>query len=105
MRFADKICLVTGGGSGIGRATCLRMAAEGGTSIIVDRDRRAGEETVEMIRKADGEALFIETDVGYPDQIKACVDKVIEKHGRIDVLVNNAAMMTFDPITELEIEH
>lgn len=104
MRFSNKVCLVTGGGSGIGRATCLRMSAEGGTVIIADRDKSAGEETVEMILKENSEALFIETDVGYPEQIKACIDTVIENYGRIDVLVNNAAMMTFDPITELKIE-
>lgn len=104
MRFANKVCLVTGGGSGIGRATCLRMGAEGGKVIIADRDEKAGEETVKMIHKKDGEALSIKTDIGHPDQIKACLDAVIGKYGRIDVLVNNAAMMTFDPITELEIE-
>ena len=104
MRFANKVCLVTGGGSGIGRATCLRMAAEGGTVIIADRDKIAGEQTVEMILRENREAICIETDIGHADQIKACVDGVIGKYGRLDVLVNNAAMMTFNPITELKLE-
>ncbi|HUH33640.1 MAG TPA: SDR family oxidoreductase [Daejeonella sp.] len=104
MRFEDKVCLVTGGGSGIGRATCLRMGAEGGTVIIADRDKKAGDETVDMIHKENGKAFCIETDIGQPEQIKSCLDTVIGQYGRIDVLVNNAAMMTFDPITELSVE-
>jgi glucose 1-dehydrogenase len=104
MRFDNKVCIVTGGGSGIGRATCIRMAAEGGRVVIADRDKAAGDETVDMIRRANGEALSIATDIGHPDQIAACVDEVIQKYGKIDVLVNNAAMMTFDPILELTIE-
>jgi glucose 1-dehydrogenase len=104
MRFNDKVCIITGGGSGIGRATCLRMAAEGGKVVIADRDATAGNETVEIIRKANGEAIFIGTDIGDPSQIERCVDEVIRKFAKIDVLVNNAAMMTFDPVTDLKIE-
>ena len=103
MRFQNKVCLVTGGGSGIGRATCLRMAGEGGIVIIADRDKKAGDETEALIRNKNGEALSLETDIGYPDQIKACIDSTIAKYRKIDVLVNNAAMMTFTPIIDLEI--
>ena len=104
MRFKDKVCLVTGGGSGIGRATCLQMSREGGIVVIVDRDKKAGDETAALIRSQNGEALPLETDIGYPDQIQACVDATIHRYHKIDVLVNNAAMMTFTPIVDLETE-
>ncbi len=102
MRFENKICLVTGGGSGIGRATCLRFASEGGTVIVVDRDEQHGKDTVEMIRQHKGNADFIKADVGIAADIKSCVGQVIEKYNRIDILVNNAAFMTFTKIVDLE---
>ena len=103
MRFENKVCLVTGGGSGIGRATCLRMASEGGIVIIADRDKKGGDETVELIRNVHGQAICVETDIGYPDQIKTCIELAIDKYKKIDVLVNNAAMMTFTRIVDLGI--
>jgi glucose 1-dehydrogenase len=102
MRFKEKICLVTGGGSGIGRATCLQFAREGGTVIIVDRDKKAADETLQLIQDLNQEGLSLETDIGVPEQVKACVEESIRNYGRIDILVNNAAMMTFTTIVELE---
>jgi glucose 1-dehydrogenase len=104
MRFKDKVCLVTGGGSGIGRATCLQFAREGGIVIIVDRDKKAGDETLQLIRDLKKDGLSIKTDIGIAEQVKDCIEATIDKYGRIDVLVNNAAMMTFTPIIDLEIE-
>lgn len=101
MRFAGKVCLVTGGASGIGRASCERFAAEGGRVAVVDADREHGEETVRAISAAGGEAIFLKADVSVPAEVKAAVRAAVELWGRIDVLVNNAAMMTFEPITEL----
>jgi glucose 1-dehydrogenase len=104
MRFTGKICLVTGGGSGIGKATCLQMATEGGIVIVIDRDDKGGNDTTNQITQAGGQALFQQVDVGMPDQIEKCVQTVVDKYGKIDVVVNNAAMMTFKPIVDLEIE-
>jgi glucose 1-dehydrogenase len=104
MRFSNKICLVTGGGSGIGRATCLQMGKEGGTVIVIDRDDKSGNETASMISKAGGQGMFIKVDVGSPEDIIACVQTVITKYKRIDVVVNDAAMMTFQKIVDLSIE-
>jgi NAD(P)-dependent dehydrogenase (short-subunit alcohol dehydrogenase family) len=101
MRFADKVCLVTGGASGIGRASCERFAAEGGRVAVVDSHREHGEETVRAITAAGGEATFLKADVSVPTEVKAAVRAAVDLWGRIDVLVNNAAMMTFEPITEL----
>ncbi len=104
MRFQDKVCLVTGGSSGIGLATCLRFAAEGGKVVIVARHEKEGNEAVEQITRGNGEAVFIKTDIGDPAQVEQCVKTAVEKFGRIDVLVNNAAMMTFKPIVDLSLE-
>jgi NAD(P)-dependent dehydrogenase (short-subunit alcohol dehydrogenase family) len=103
-RFTDKIIIVTGGGSGIGRAACVRFAREGGTVIIAGRNEAEGAETVTFIRNEGGKADAFTVDVGMPEQIKACVDYVVSTYGRVDVIVNNAAMMTFKPIVDLELE-
>src|SRR5258706_3615566 len=104
MRFEDKVCLVTGGGSGIGRATCLRLAQEGGHVIVIDLNDNHGEETVAIIEKSRGSAIFAKCDVGNPADIRSAVESAIKKWNHIDVLVNNAAMMTFKPVVELSIE-
>jgi NAD(P)-dependent dehydrogenase (short-subunit alcohol dehydrogenase family) len=104
MRFSDKVCLVTGAGSGIGRATAIRFAFEGGKVVVIDRDADGGNETVSMIKNNKGEAIFSLCDVGNEDQIKASVQLAIDTWKRIDVMVNNAAMMTFKKITEITTE-
>lgn len=101
MRFTDKICVVTGGTSGIGRATCERLAAEGGKVVVLGRDRADGAETVRTITKAGGEAVFMSCDLAKPRAITSTVNKVVAKYQRIDVLVADAAMMTFDPLADL----
>lgn len=101
MRFAEKICLVTGGGSGIGRAACVRFAAEGGKVLVADVNESAGAETVAGIEHNRGAARFAKCDVGNSDQIQAAVSLAVSAWGRVDVLVNDAAMMTFRPILEL----
>ena len=101
MRFNNKICIVTGGSSGIGKATSLQLAAEGGKVAILSRTDSEGNALVEKISKAGGTAIFLPTDVGDPEQVQAAVSAVIKKWKRVDVLVNGAAMMTYKPITEL----
>ena len=101
MRFTNKVCLVTGGGSGIGKAACKQFAREGGKVTVVDLDQQHGNQTVQEITEAKGEAIFAKCDVGNPDQVKAAVKATVEKWGKIDVVVNDAAMMTFKPIVEL----
>src|SRR4051812_40118820 len=103
-RFTDKVCIVSGGGSGIGRAACERFAAEGGKVTVVDLNAAHGEETVRIIEAAGGEALFAKADVGNSAEVRASIDATVKKWGRLDVIVNDAAMMTFSPVVDLSEE-
>ena len=96
--------MITGSGSGIGRAAALRMAAEGGKILVIDRDEKGGNETVQMITDAKGEAAFAKCDVSNEEEIKNSVQSALDKWQRIDVVVNNAAMMTFKKIVDLTSE-
>ena len=104
MRFSDKVCLVTGAGSGIGRATALQLAAEGGQILVIDYSETGGQETVDLITKAGGKAVLSKTDVGIEAEVKASVDAAIQLWGRIDVVINDAAIMTFDRLVDLPTE-
>ena len=98
MRFKDKVCVVSGGGSGIGRATCERFAAEGAKVVVVDVKEEEGNETVKAIRDAGGESIFAKADVSNSAEVQAVIKAAVDKWAHIDVIVNDAAMMTFTPI-------
>jgi glucose 1-dehydrogenase len=101
MRFSGKVCVVSGGGSGIGRAACERFAAEGGRVAVIDVNDHSGEATAQDIGRKGGEALFAHADVANVEQVKAALGVTVARWHRIDVIVNDAAMMTFSPILEL----
>lgn len=90
--FDGKVALVTGGGSGIGRATALAFAREGAQVVIGNRNVQRGEETVSMIRDAGGTASFRRTDVLVAADIEALADYAMTTHGRLDVAFNNAGI-------------
>jgi NAD(P)-dependent dehydrogenase (short-subunit alcohol dehydrogenase family) len=91
-RVSGKVALITGGGSGIGRATAIVFAREGAKVAIADYNRNGGEETVRMIKSAGGEAFFIEANVAIAKQVEAMVAKTIETYGRLDCAFNNAGI-------------
>ncbi len=90
--FEGKVALVTGGGSGIGRATALAFAREGARVAVADIVPDGGKETVGQIEKAGGEALFIQTDVSKAAQVEAMVAKTVETFGGLDIAFNNAGV-------------
>lgn len=90
--FEGKVALVTGGGSGIGRATAIAFAREGAKVVIGNRNVERGEETVSMIRDAGGTASFKRTDVLVAAEVKALVDHAITTYGRLDIAFNNAGI-------------
>jgi NAD(P)-dependent dehydrogenase (short-subunit alcohol dehydrogenase family) len=92
MRLESKVAIVTGGGSGIGRATSIAFAAEGAAVVVADVVVESGEETVEIIRSAQGQAVFVKTDVTQADDVRAMVDKAVEVFGRLDCAFNNAGI-------------
>ncbi|HXD75405.1 MAG TPA: SDR family NAD(P)-dependent oxidoreductase, partial [Vicinamibacterales bacterium] len=73
MRFSGKICLVTGGGSGIGRAACERFAREGGSVAVVDLNEEHGQDTVRHISAHGGESLFAKADVSNTAEVRAAI--------------------------------
>ena len=87
-----KVALVTGGGSGIGRATALVFAREGAKVVVADIVVTGGEETVRLIKAAGGEAVFIKADVSKAAEVEALVKKTVETHGRLDCAFNNAGI-------------
>jgi len=101
MRFANKTCIVTGGGSGIGRATCLQMAAEGGRIVVADLQLASAQATVDAIKTAGGTAIAAQVDVGNSTQVQAVIATALSTYGTLDVIVNDAAMMTFTPIVDI----
>lgn len=101
MRFNGKVCIVSGGGSGIGKAACQQFAREGGKVLVADLNEQHGNATVQQIAQAKGEAVYAKCDVGNPDDVKAAIKMAVDTWGKIDVVVNDAAMMTFQPIADL----
>jgi NAD(P)-dependent dehydrogenase (short-subunit alcohol dehydrogenase family) len=87
-----KVMLVTGGGSGIGRATALKLAQEGATVMIADYVQEGGERTVKMIKDSGGTASFIQADVSLAAQVEAMVAKTVQTYGRLDGAFNNAGI-------------
>jgi glucose 1-dehydrogenase len=99
-RFTDQICLVTGGGSGIGRAACEMFAKEGAHVAIIDINEDRGAECARSINQSGGSAIFVRANVGAPEDVRHAVDAVVQQWRRIDVIVNDAALMTFTPLVD-----
>jgi NAD(P)-dependent dehydrogenase (short-subunit alcohol dehydrogenase family) len=96
----DKVAIITGSGSGIGKAIALAYAKLGAKVIIGDINEEAGQQTAEEIKNNGNEALFIRTDVSSVDSIKTLVMATIESYKTIDILVNNAGLEYFTTVEE-----
>jgi NAD(P)-dependent dehydrogenase (short-subunit alcohol dehydrogenase family) len=92
-RMENKVALVTGAGSGIGRAAAQLFAREGAKVVIADIDTQGGEETLKTIREVGGEASFVRTDVSKAADVVALIDHLIDRYGRLDCAYNNAGIL------------
>lgn len=105
-RLKDKVSLITGGGSGIGRATALLFASEGARVIVADYNVEGGERTLRAIKEAGGDAIFHAADVSNPGEVEALVNKAVETYGRLDCAFNNAGIEgQFSPTPECTLEN
>ena len=100
----NKVALVTGGASGIGRATAFAFARQGAKVIIADRRVAEGQETARQLVEAGAEAFFVPTDVSQAVEVEAMVDKTVAIYGRLDYAVNNAGIAAPGSLTELSEE-
>ncbi|MCI0362574.1 MAG: SDR family oxidoreductase [Phycisphaerales bacterium] len=103
-RFESKVVLVSGGADGVGRAAALRFAREGAKVSVLDIQPDKGEQTVQAIRDAGGEALFYEADVSQGEQVHAGIKAAAKAWGRIDVLFNHAGTVIVKPFLETTLE-
>jgi NAD(P)-dependent dehydrogenase (short-subunit alcohol dehydrogenase family) len=92
MRLQNKIAIITGAGSGIGRGIALAFVKEGAKVVVADWSEEGGKETIEQIKKENGEAIFVKTDVSKTADIEQMAKTCLDKFGRVDILVNNAGI-------------
>ena len=95
MRLQNRVALVTGGASGIGRATAFRFAREGALVAILDRDATNGENVLSELHSENFKAIFLPADISAEEQVREAVDAIEKEFGAIHILVNNAAAFVF----------
>jgi NAD(P)-dependent dehydrogenase (short-subunit alcohol dehydrogenase family) len=97
MEIRGKVALVSGAGSGIGRATAMALAREGAKVVVADIDDAAGEESVELIRSAGGDAVYVHADVSREDEVRERLDAAEHSYGGLHILHNNAGILEVGP--------
>ncbi len=114
--FTGKVALVTGGSSGIGRATAIAFARKGASVVVASRRSEEGEETVKLVKEAGSDGLFVKTDVTQATDVEAMVEQTIRSYGRLDYAFNNAGIEqapsplveqteeTFDQIIDINVK-
>jgi NAD(P)-dependent dehydrogenase (short-subunit alcohol dehydrogenase family) len=101
LRVKDKVALITGAASGIGKETARLFAKEGAHVIVVDLNEVEGHQTVEEIEQEHGRATFIKVDITHEDSVREMVETIQEKHETIDILFNNAGISGVGPLHEV----
>src|SRR6185436_4194627 len=96
MRLKDKVALITGAGSGIGRESALRFSAEGANIIVTDVNSVGGKETVALVESEGGQAVFVRADVSVAAEAEAMIRAAEETYGKLDILFNNAGISHAD---------
>ena len=114
--LTGKVAIVTGGSSGIGRASAIAFAREGAKVVIASRREEEGEETVRLVKEAGSDGFFVKTDVAKAEDVRAMVEKTVQQYGRLDYAFNNAGIEeaptplvdqteeTFDQIVNINIK-
>ena len=90
--LSDKVSLITGAGSGIGRASAIAFAREGAKVVVSDINAEGGEETVSRISEIGGQAIFVPADVSRAGDVEALVQSTVQQYGRLDCALNNAGV-------------
>lgn len=104
MKLKDRVAVITGSASGIGRASALEFAKEGASVVVADIDISGARETVKQIDSRGGVAVAVETDVSAPDSVQSLVEKTVASLGRVNVLFNNAAIQVNKTIVDTTFE-
>lgn len=104
MKLKDKVAIVTGSTSGMGRATAELFAREGAKVVVVGRSEERAKEVVDKIKSEGNEAIYVIADMSDMNQVKNIFDKTIETYGTVDILFNNAGMLSITPLMELSFE-
>jgi NAD(P)-dependent dehydrogenase (short-subunit alcohol dehydrogenase family) len=102
MKLKDRVAIVTGGAQGIGKAIASKLSEEGASVTIADINEDGAKAAAESL---SGDGLGVRADVSSPDDVQAMVDATVERFGRVDVLVNNAAIVPFIPWDEVDLDH
>jgi len=102
MRLTGKVAIVTGGGTGIGRATAIRFAEQGARVVIANRTAKTGQETVRAIKSNGGEGIWVQTDVSRAKDARQMVEIAVNTYGRLDILFNNAGIQRFGTVVAMD---
>jgi hypothetical protein len=100
MKLKDRVAIVTGAGSGIGKGIATVFCREGAKVAVADLDEEAGKKTAEEIHRSGADAFFVKCDVSNEEQVKAMIEATIAKYGRINVLVNNAGIGVYKTVLD-----